>query len=218
MRRILTYIGILLLVICSCSRKETQKEEAPRTDTIPMLVNQIQKTSRLYTAECHLHKIITHDDVKAVDGSLFSKKYHFNVPFGSRKIAIPMDATVKAYVDMSKISEADVHRNGKKIEIVLPDPQLMLTSTKIDHKEVTKFVALLRSDYSDAEVSALEQQGRDALIADIPKLDIIEQSRESAARVIIPLIENLGYEEADITVSFRKDNYSLDEIKQMVKR
>lgn len=126
-----------------------------------------------------------------------------------------MDATVKAYVDMGKVTEENIHRNGKKIQIVLPDPQLVVTSTKIDHKDMSSYVALLRDKYTDKELTAIERQGRDAMMADIPQLRIIEQSRASAARIIIPMCTALGYEEKNVTVTFRKQEYTLDEIKQM---
>lgn len=65
---------------------------------------QIQKCNRLYTAEAHVHKIITHDDQLNLKGSLFKKDFNIHVPGSNRKVAIPMDATLKAYVDFSGFS------------------------------------------------------------------------------------------------------------------
>lgn len=216
----LLYIGLLALVLAmgSCSGKKAEEKEAPQVDTIPMMVMQIQKCSRLYTAECHLHKIVTHDDVKTLKGSLFSHDFNVRLPLGSRKVAIPMDATVKAYIDFDGFSEKNVRRNGQKIEIVLPDPKLVLTSTKIDHKDVKAYVATLRSDFTDEELSRFEQQGREAIIGDLAQLDIMEQARVSAARTLVPIVTRLGYDEANITVTFRKDRFSPDDIKQMIRQ
>lgn len=216
MKKFIPIILAFITVLLSCSKSNKQAEEQPEIDTIPMLVSQIQKDSRLYTAECHMHKIITQNDVKQLNGSILNNKFSVNLPFSSRQIAIPMDATVKAYVDMSKVTEENIHRNGKKIEIILPDPQLVMTSTKIEHKEVSSHVALLRKKYTDKELTTIEQQGREAMIADIPQLRIIEQARASAARIIIPMCTALGYDEKDVTVTFRKQEYSLDEIKQLM--
>ena len=207
MRKYIPVILMAITMLLSCSKAEKPVEKHTDIDTIPMLVSQIQKDSRLYTAECRIHKL---------SGSFLNSKFSVNLPFGSRQIAIPMDATVKAYVDMEKVTEASIHQNGKKIEIILPDPQLVVTATKIDHKEVSSYVALLRKNYTDKELTAIEQQGREALVADIPQLRIIEQSRTSAARIIIPLCTALGFDEKDVTITFRKQDYTVDEIKQLM--
>ena len=39
-------------------------------DTVPMLIMQVQKCSKLYTAEYRVHKIVTHDDALRLKGSL----------------------------------------------------------------------------------------------------------------------------------------------------
>ncbi len=90
------------------------------TDTLPNLVMQIQKTSRLYTTEYHIHKIVTHDDVVRLKGNLLQKDFDIRLPLGERKIAIPMDATLKAYIDFSDFSEANIERDGDRITILLP--------------------------------------------------------------------------------------------------
>jgi hypothetical protein len=50
-----------------------------------------------------------------------------------------------------------------------------------------------------------EQQGRQAILNNIQQMGIVETARQSAARTLIPLLKQLGYEEQDITISFRKD-------------
>uniref|UniRef100_A0AB33J0R5 DUF4230 domain-containing protein n=1 Tax=Prevotella sp. GTC17259 TaxID=3236795 RepID=A0AB33J0R5_9BACT len=165
---------------------------------------QIQRTSRLYTTECKVHKIITHNDQKKLSGSFMNKDFSIDLPLGNRKVAIPIDATIKAYIDFDSFSKANVHKNGDKINIILPDPKLVLTSSKINHQEVRQYVALTRSDFSDAELASYEKQGRQTIINDIPRLGILHQAQESAARTLIPIIRQMGYAEENITITFRK--------------
>lgn len=176
---------------------------------------QIQKCSKLYTSEFRIHKIVTHDDKLQLNGSFFKKDFSINLPAGKRKVAIPMDATLKTYIDFTGFSEKNVRRQGKKIEITLPDPKVDLTSTKIDHKDVKQYVALTRSNFTDEELANYEQQGRQAIINDIARMDIMEQARQSAANTLIPLIEQMGYEDKDITVTFRKE-FTPSEIKSFL--
>jgi len=143
-------------------------------DTVPMLIMQVQKCSKLYTAEYRVHKIVTHDDALRLKGSLLKKQFDIKVPMADRKIAIPIDAKLKAYIDFSDFSEKNIERDGRKITIVLPDPQVSMTSSKIDQKNVRQYVALTRSDFSDAELADYQQQGRKAIIESIPKMGILE--------------------------------------------
>lgn len=173
-------------------------------DALPEIVTQIQAQGRLYSTEYQLHKIITQDDTKQLQGSVFNQKYNIDLPLGKRSIAIPIEATVKAYVDFSDFSESNVRRQGDGVEIILPDPQFELTSTRVCHDEVKQYIPLLRSNFSDRELTALAQAGRAAIERDLPKLNLTEPARQNMARVLIPMLRQMGFEEDQITVTFRK--------------
>ena len=197
------FVLLASLALLSCKGEKT-RQNSPSVDTIPMMVMQIQKCSRLYTAECHVHKIITHEDKKKLKGKFFNQDIDIDLPLGERKVAIPLDVTLKAYIDFNDFSEANIERQGKKISITLPDPRIQLTSSKIDHLAVKKYVALTRSNFSDEELADYERQGRASVIKNMPQNNIIEQARKSAATILIPMIDQLGYDESDITIHFRK--------------
>jgi hypothetical protein len=181
------------------------EEQPVATDTIPMLVMQIQKCARLYTTEYHIHKIVTHDDVLKLKGNLLSKDIDVTLPLGERKIAIPMDATLKAYIDFSDFTERNIERHGDKITIVLPDPQVVLTSSKVNQGEIREYVGLVRSQFTDKELSSYEQQGRQAILNSVPRLGIKQQAQANAARVLVPMLTEMGYREENVTIAFRKN-------------
>ena len=196
-------VGCWVLAV-SCSSRSGETERA--ADTLQVLVTQIQQCSRLYTAEYQIHKIVTHDDVLRLQGQLTGQDYDVSLPLlGDRKIAIPIDATLKAYIDFDGFSAENVERDGTKITITLPDPKVKLTSTKVDHRNVKKYVALLRSDFTDQELTSYERQGRAAIIAAVPETGIVESARQNAARTLIPMMMQMGFSEQDITITFRKD-------------
>lgn len=170
-----------------------------------MLLRQMQQCSRLYTAECHVRKIVTHDDEVQLRGKALGKDFAINLPIGQRKVAIPVNATLKAYVDMSAIKSADIRRTGDKIEVMMPKPHVMLTSTKVDHEGVKQYVALLRRDFTDEELSSYQAEGRKAIIADVPTGGLLEMAKQSAARQLIPLIAQMGFKKEDITITFSED-------------
>ena len=221
---IFTIVILVALGLFFChSRIEHEDGEAPNPapiaqgiDTVPMLVTQVQKCAKLYTAEYRVHKIVTHDDVLRLKGTVLQRSFNIKVPLGDRKIAIPMDAKLKAYIDFSHFSEQNIERQGDRITILLPDPKVTMTSSKIDQKNVRQYVALTRANFSDAELAEYQQQGRAAIIADIPKMGILETAQENAAKVLVPMLTELGYQEENITIAFRKQ-YGSDDIMNLLK-
>lgn len=214
-------VAVLLLVFIfvglrSC-KTSVEEPEVEVMDTADVLIRQVKKCSRLYTAEVDVHKIITHDDQLKLSGSIMSKPVGINMPFGKRKIAIPIDATLKAYIDFGDFSEANVERYGDRIEVFLPDPKIVLTQTKVHNEEIKRYVPLLRSDFSDEELAHFEALGRQDIIDKVPKTGIISMAQEGAANVLIPLLKQLGYKEENITVTFRKE-FTIGDIRRMVEK
>ena len=199
----------------SCTEKAKPDDTPAAIDTIPTLITQVKKCSRLYTAEYKIHKIITHNDEARAKGKILNHEYDVALPVGERKVAIPVDATIKAYIDFGDFSERNIKRNGRKMEILLPDPHVQLTASRINHGEIRKYVAMMRQNFSDAELANYEQQGRKAIINDIPRLDITDMAKESATKIIVPFFVGMGFNEEDITVTFRKD-FTAKEIIRMV--
>ena len=207
MKRLIIIIASIGIGLCACSdgKEKAEAEDYQSIDTVPMLIMQVQKCSKLYTSEFKVHKIVTHDDVIRLKGSMMKQNINIKVPLGERKIAIPIDATLKAYIDFSQFSEKNIERRGEKITILLPDPKVTMTSSKIDQKSIREYVALTRAHFSDAEMSDYEQQGRAAIIESIPQLGITDVAKENAARVLVPMLTQLGYKEEDVTIAFRKE-------------
>lgn len=207
-------LAIIISSFFSCSQKKAQ-EEKETIDTIPVMIMQIQKCSRLYTAEAQVHKIITHDDQLSIKGSLLNKSFNIQVPASNRKIAIPMDATIKAYIDFKDLSQENIHRKGDYINIILPDPHIELTSSKIDHKGIKQYIALTRSNFSDAELTQLEQKGRENIIKDIPNMNLLDAAQENAANILIPMLKDMGFKEENIKITFRK-KFTFNDLKTLL--
>jgi len=211
MKRIIILIMTLTtLLMTGCKSKNGDTTQVIVTDTVPSLVIQIQKCARLYTTEYHIHKIVTHNDILKLKGNILRKDIDIKLPLGERKIAFPMDATLKAYIDFSDFSESNIERNGDKITILLPDPKVVMTSSKINRNEVKEYVGLTRSYFTDKELSSYEQQGRQAILNSVSQLGIKQTAQENAARVLVPMLREMGYKEENITIAFRK---SLDIMK-----
>jgi hypothetical protein len=187
----------VMMMACGQKTDADKPSESVVIDTIPQLVMQIQQCSRLYTTEVKVHKIVTHDDVVRLKGKVMNQPFNIPLPLGDRK---------------------SIERDGDRITILLPDPQVVLTSSKINQEEIKEYVGLVRSHFSDRELSNYEQQGRQAIINGIPDMNIIETAQANAARILVPLIAQMGYSEENITIAFRKNLTINDIIRRTIER
>ncbi len=198
-------ILFLILGICwlfGCRKAEEQPVpvvESPEQ----RLIREVSAADRLYTTEYVVKKMVTYDDIIKVKGSAFSRKFSFAIPQGDRKIIIPMEARIKAYIDFSTFGPGNVEvLPDSTIRIRLPDPQIVLTSTKIDHGGIKSFVDFGRSRFTQAEMAEYEKQGRAAIIHSIPQMGITENARAHAYRFFLPIVEAMGYPADKIIVDF----------------
>lgn len=206
------FTAFLLLSICAgCSGNE-QPESDHAPDSLKVLSAHIQQCSRLYTTEYRLHKIVASESNRQIEGAGLALGLSI---FGDRKIIIPVNATVKGYIDFSNFSERDVERRDGKVIVTLPDPQVMLTSTKVDQEGIRSYVTGFRDRFSDREMALLEKEGREAVIRDIPNLHIEQAARLSAVRLLVPLMVQMGYREEDIVINFRHDFKPYDLIRKL---
>lgn len=205
---IIGWCWLMLMFFSACGQKTEHPLTDEHTDTVPDIVAQIQQCSRLYTTEYQIHKIVACQSNREIKG--MGMKLSLDI-FGDRKMIIPMDATLKGYIDFSRFTEANIERRGEHLTITLPDPEVMLTATKIDQEGVKQFVTGFRDHFSDAEQTAFEAQGRQAIIAEIPRLGIEQSARIGAVRLLVPLLVQMGFQEQDITINFRTD-FSTDDL------
>ena len=183
--------------------------ENAATDDIPMLVRDIRKCSKLYTSEDNIRKIVTYSDEPRLKGKILGHEVDMKMPVGDRKIAIPMNVTLKGYIDFSDFSEKNVRREGRRIIVTLPQPQVAVTASKIDQAGVKEYVSMMRSRFSDAEMAEFEKQGRQAVVNSIPRLDIKETAAVNAAKILIPMIVKMGYDEKVITIEMRNEGLGM---------
>ena len=195
--RILMLLFAVALAGCSSSGSKPSDKR---------LATRIATTDRLYTTEYRIHKIVAFSDDVRLKGKMFSDPFDVKVSVGDRKILVPIDVTLKAYIDFSAFDKKNIERTGDStITIVLPDPRIIVAASSVDHKGIRSYVDMLRSGFDRAEIDKIAKQGLDSIINHADEYGIIEAARASAAEFIIPLAIGMGYDEADVKVVFRSD-------------
>lgn len=193
------------LFACGKSGKTDEDNNKVKIDTTATIVNQIVRCSRLYTTEYKIHKLVTHSDVWRLEGKVLSVPVSLPLTVGDRKIAIPIDVTVKAYIDFSDFSAARIQRSEKGIVVTLPNPKVIVSSSKIDEKGIREYIDLTRSHYSSAEVAAFAKQGEDSIVQHLDQTDILKSAERSAAQVLLPMLYRMGYDESQVVIRFDKN-------------
>lgn len=194
---LLITLSFFLLTGCSNQEKEAQDPEKN-------LILAITKCSKLYTVQYNVHKVVTFDDIVSIKGSIFSEKFSFTIP-GDRKIAIPIDATIKGFIDFSNFNEQNITMNGEEITITLPDPQIVMTSSKIDHAGMKEYLSWNRTKFDEKEKEDYLKQGIASILSNMKNTDIIERSRINAFNTIQPILLAAGYKTENIHIYFRNE-------------
>lgn len=180
-----------------------------RPDARTRIVHAVRQQGRLYTTECEIHKVVLCTDRATIGG----KWTEIPLP-GTRKAAVPITVTLRAYVDFSRFSAENVRIIDSLCIITLPDPHVVVSASRIDHARVRQYVSMARSRFSEAEISRLAAQGEDSIVSHLSRYGIIEQSRMDFTRVFVPMLETMGFDAHHIIIRFRKD-YSEADIRSL---
>ena len=209
MRNYFIFIIAFLCIACGGDKENGKNvaENNSATNNIPMLIRDIRKCSKLYISEYNIRKIVTYSDEPRLKGKVLGHEVDMKMPVGDRKIAIPMNVTLKGYIDFSDFSEKNVRREGRRIVVTLPQPQVAVTASKIDQAGIKEYVSIIRSRFSDEEMAEFEKQGRQAVVNSIPRLDINETTAVNAAKILIPMIVKMGYDEKMITIELKNEDF-----------
>lgn len=187
----------LMTFLSSCNLTKKGETKTPKIDTVLVLKGSINNCSKIYTTEWNIHKIVYFSDtISTFLGIKFNS-------FGDRKLIVPIDAKVKSYVDMSQVSENDIHIDADGIiTMALPKPQIEITSTQIDWDAAKTYVSFYRSSFSEREKSDLLHQGEKSIRNEVSKLDLDAMAKHTASRAITPLVKQLGFTDSKIHIIF----------------
>ena len=119
---------------------------------------------------------------------------------------------------MQNSAKKNIERTDTSITVTLPDPKIIATASKVDHRGTRQFIDGMRSRYTDEEISNFAHQGADSIISHAASFGIIEQAEMSAAANLHPMLTKMGFKEKNITIRFRKKFTESDVAKIIVKQ
>jgi len=171
---ILLILGIIIGIFIPHLRDRGGKEKIYDTATV---LKQIQGLSELVTVKYMVERVIVLEDVKW---------------YGENRVMLVVNGIVKAGVDLSKLKQEDIVRDGTNIVISLPPAQI--TDVYIDEKNtqvVERSTGLLRKFDKD-----LEQNARRQAVDDLRRAarygGILSDAERQAKSQLKLLLSNLG--------------------------
>ncbi|MCR4808526.1 MAG: DUF4230 domain-containing protein [Prevotella sp.] len=166
----IVYMAMCWLLV-ACSGKHISEEE---------LLRSINNTPMLYTVQCVAQTTVIERSSPAMN------------LLGQRTAIIPVQANVKAGIDLSQLK--NIRISDKTVYITLPDPVIEIESTRILSDEIVTSVAPLRTEFSNDELSQIARKGTDAIRNDLGKYNLVEPAQEQAELVIASIVNRLGLE------------------------
>ncbi|MEP6615073.1 MAG: DUF4230 domain-containing protein [Ginsengibacter sp.] len=146
----------------------------------------LKELNDLVTVEYVVTKII-----RASDDTWFK--------IGTRKILMSCKATLRAGIDLSKITEKNIDIQNKSISLHLPHATLLSLDIKPeDLKTEYEDVSLLRSSFSSAEIDAFAVQGESNIRKSADSLGILQTAEINANFILTGFLRRLGYEKISI--------------------
>ena len=144
------------------------------------LLQSINSTPMVYTVECMAQTCV----VERSD--LFSSL------LGQRTAIIPVQANIKAGVDLSKISNVRIAEG--KAYITLPPPTIEIESTKVLNDQIVTSVGPLRPDFSADELTEIANKGRNAIEEKLNDYGLIDPAQDQAEVIIANIVRKMGLE------------------------
>jgi len=165
----LIYISMLIL-LSACGKVITEQE----------LLQSINSTPMIYTVEC------------VAQTSVVERSNRVMGLLGQRTAIIPVQANIKAGIDLSKLDKIRISEG--KAYITLPPPVIEIESTKVLNDQIVTSVAPLRSDFSADELAGIAAKGRGEIEKKLYEYDLINPAQEQAEAIISGIVRKMGLE------------------------
>ena len=155
----------------------------------------LQQMSELATAEYVVTKIIN-----ANDNLTWYK-------IGDRKILMTCKASLVAGIDLSRLSQSDIHIDGENISITLPHASLIYVNIKPeDIKTAYQDVSLFRDKFSSQEKNELAAQAEKQIKESADSLGIYVTVETNATLFINNFLQKEGFKNIQINFSTVKNS------------
>lgn len=203
----LVWVAVMVAVLTMCSGSD-DAESQPATVAVSdsVVVAAISHNSRLYTAEAEMKKTITYSSKNSIGITVGGITKSIHLPLGNTTASIPVTVKYKAYIDLDKITERNIHIiNDSTIHITLPDPVIVETAATIDYDNYELKQQLFGAGITDQQMRHIILDAKQKAwleMDDGQQRAIVETAKVSATDLLLPQLKSLGF--TAILIDYRK--------------
>lgn len=119
---------------------------------------------------------------------------------GDKKVLFSVKATLKAGIDLDKMTDDDIIVHGKDITVILPKAELLAVNIRPrDIRVAYSKVSMLRKDYTQQEYDQITRAGELAIKTDNNlKSSILAEAQSSAKEFFELLLRSNGFNNIEI--------------------
>ncbi|PIC57737.1 hypothetical protein CSV80_07300 [Sporosarcina sp. P12(2017)] len=154
-------------------------------------VERVQELQQLTTAEAYT-KVL----VKRTDNELFGQSIGVNFPGTKRNLLVVIPGSIKAGIDLSKITEQDmwVDEEEKRIELTIPKAEFLGgAELYFDKVEVYSVEGLFRGKADIKEGYELANEAKTLIMEEASEQGVLESAEQNAVKTLKDMFSFAGF-------------------------
>jgi hypothetical protein len=184
-------LGIVLFILVIIGAIFTIKGTNQATVQSGSFIEQIKDLSSLASSQAYVKAVIEKED-----NQLFGKEISTNLPGTKRKFLLIIPGAVTAGVDLTGITESNLHVNEEEkiIEIKLPQASIIQEPTlDFDHAQVFSVEGIFRDEVNWNEAYELAEEAKGLVKEEAISQGLIQVAEQNAEKTLTEFFSALGY-------------------------
>ena len=184
-------LGIILFILVIFGAIFTIKGTNQATVQTGSFIEQIKDLSSLASSQAYVKAVIEKED-----NQLFGKDISTNLPGTKRKFLLIIPGTVTAGVDLTGITESNLHVNEEEkiIEIKLPKASIIQEPTlDFDQAQVFSVEGIFRNEVNWNEAYELAEEAKGLVKEEAISQGLIQVAEQNAEKTFTEFFSALGY-------------------------
>ena len=161
----------------------------PKADVQSIVIQQVRDASELTTAVFTMQAVVPANQDTAIGSWVI----------GSTKLLYIAQGEVKAGVDLSKLSSANIKVSGEQVRILLPPPQLLNSKIDVNRSNVYDYnrgFLSLGPDTAPQLQTLAQQKALQTIVSTACNDGLLQRANDRAKFVVTQLLTTAGYKNA----------------------
>ncbi|PWI21168.1 DUF4230 domain-containing protein [Kurthia zopfii] len=184
-------IAIILILIIGATVAVTKFFGGETRQTEEAVVEKINNLNELTAAESYTKVVIERENNK-----IFGQEIGLNIPGTKQKVLVIVPGTVRAGIDLDKITKKDVEVDERKktIELTLPKPTVQ-GQAALDLKKVKVFSSegLFRDEATIKDGFSLAKEAQEQMVKEAMTQGLLETAERNTERSMANMFELVDY-------------------------